>query len=136
MVIDMESCIKKSIEQYQSIIDHAAQLEGLLKKADPEEISVYTRRMQELQDEASLHDRVFHDLFIQNSDHWKNHPLFVERTRLLGQIVALNQQILPKIRGIMAMTVHELSQIKSGRTVVSGYHPPARQSRQSLSEVG
>jgi 2,3-bisphosphoglycerate-independent phosphoglycerate mutase len=118
----MESCLKKSIEQYQRILDHAEQLEALLVKADPARLNSYTVRLHELQDEANLHDRVFFELFSRNSAAWKDHPLFRERTRLLEKIVALNHLLLPRIRGMMAVTAHELTQIKGGRVAVSSYH--------------
>jgi len=135
-VVDVEICIKKSIEQYNRIIDHAGKLDQLLHKSDPEELRVYTQRMHELQDEASLHDRIFQRLFTRNSEEWKDHPLFQERTRLLEKIVELNHLLLPKIRGMMAVTAHELSQLKGGRVVVSGYHQTDPKYNKSIRGVG
>ncbi len=135
-VTGMESCIKKSIEQYSRIIDHAGQLDRLLQKSDPEELRAYTVRLQELQEEAGLHDRIFQELFSRNSDQWQDHPLFRERTRLLERIVELNHLLLPKIRGMMAVTAHELTQIKSGRVAVAGYHQPATGWNKSCRGVG
>lgn len=132
----MESCIKKSIEQYRRIIDHAGKLEQLLQNPDPRELKIYTQRMHELQEEAALHDRVFQELFAHNSNTWKKHPLFIERTRLLEQIVDLNHLLLPKIRGMMAVTAHELSQIRGGRVAVSGYQQPGARSSRLISSVG
>ena len=124
----METCLKKSIEQYRQIIDHAGQLDNLLLKSDPDELQNYTARLQELQDEAGLNDRVFLEVFPHNSTYWQDHPLFLERTRLLEKIVELNHLLLPRIRGMMAVTAHELTQIKGGRVAVAGYHQaPARQ---------
>lgn len=125
----METCIKKSIEQYSRIIDHAGQLDRLLQKSDPDELKDYTLKLQALQDEAGLHDRVFHELFSRTSAEWQDHPLFQERTRLLKKIVELNHLLLPRIRGMMAVTAHELTQIKGGRVAVAGYHQPARHNR-------
>lgn len=124
----METCLKKSIEQYRQIIDHAGQLDKMLLKSDPDELQSYTVRLQELQDEAGLNDRVFLKVFPHNSTYWQDHPLFLERTRLLEKIVELNHLLLPRIRGMMAVTAHELTQIKGGRVAVAGYHQaPARQ---------
>lgn len=132
----METCIKKSIEQYSRIIDHAGQLDQLLQKSDPDELKGYTLRLQQLQDEASLHDRIFHELFSRNSADWQDHPLFQERTRLLKQIVELNHLLLPRIRGMMAVTAHELTQIKGGRVAVAGYHQPVAKRHHSIRRVG
>ncbi len=132
----METCLKKSIEQYQQIIDHADQLEHLLLKADPEKLQNYTAKLQELQDEAGLNDRIFLEVFPRNSTYWQNHPLFIERTRLLEKIVELNHLLLPRIRGMMAVTAHELSQIKGGRVAVAGYHQSPAQPKHFSRGVG
>jgi len=134
--MDMETCIQKSIEQYRRIVDHAQQLEKLLHKADPEELRSYTARLQELQDEASLNDRVFYDLFSRDSAAWGNHPLFRERSELIEQIVKMNQLLLPKIRGMMAVTSHEISQIKGGRVAMAGYHQPTWRNQKATRGMG
>jgi Zn-dependent protease with chaperone function len=132
----METCLRKSIEQYRQILDHADQLDQLLLKSDPDELRRYTVRLQELQDEAGLNDRIFLEVFPLNSTYWKNHPLFLERTRLLEKIVELNHLLLPRIRGMMAVTAHELSQIKGGRVAVAGYHQAPAQPKQFVRGVG
>ncbi|MBN1958828.1 MAG: hypothetical protein JXQ81_06145 [Desulfuromonadales bacterium] len=132
----METCIRKSIEQYSRIIDHAGQLDQILQKSDPDELKTYTQKLQELQEEAGLHDRIFHELFSRHSADWQDHPLFQERTRLLKQIVELNHLLLPRIRGMMAVTAHELTQIKGGRVAVAGYHRPVVKRTHAIRGIG
>ncbi len=132
----METCLRKSIEQYRRIIAHAGQLDHLLQKSDPDELQSYTLKLQELQDEAGLNDRVFLEVFPRNSTYWQNHPLFIERTNLLEKIVELNHLLLPRIRGMMAVTANELSQIKSGRVAVAGYHQAPARKKQFARGVG
>ena len=132
----METCLRKSIEQYRQIIAHAGQLDHLLQKSDPDELQSYTAKLQELQDEAGLNDRVFLEVFPRNSIYWQDHPLFIERTRLLEKIVQLNYLLLPRIRGMMAVTANELTQIKSGRVAVAGYHQAPAQQNQYVRGVG
>ena len=132
----METCLRKSIEQYRRIVDHAQQLDQLLQKSNPDELRSYTVRLQELQDEAGMNDRVFFKLFSRNSSHWQDHPLFLERTQLLEKIVELNHLLLPRIHGMMAVTANELSQIKGGRVAVSGYRPQAVRRNKSVRGVG
>jgi hypothetical protein len=132
----MEICLQKSIQQYQQIIDHAGQLDQLLLKSDPDELQSYTARLQELQDEAGLNDRVFFGVFPHNSADWQDHPLFLERTRLLEQIVEMNHLLLPRIRGMMAVTAHELAQIKDGRMAIAGYHQPIGRRQNAVRGVG
>ncbi len=132
----METCLKKSIEQYRQIIAHAGQLDHLLLKSDPDELQSYTARLQELQDEAGLNDRIFLEVFPHNSTYWQNHPLFLERSRLLEKIVELNYLLLPRIRGMMAVTANELKQIKGGRVAVAGYHQTPAKQNQFIRGVG
>ena len=132
----METCLRKSIEQYRRIIDHAEQLEELLSKSDPEALQRYTARMQELQDEATQNDRLLHELMSRKADDLQNHPLVRQRTELLKQIVSLNHLLLPRIHGMMAMTAHELSQIKGGRVAMAGYRQPVARSYKVARGVG
>ena len=132
----METCLKKSIEQYRQIIDHAGQLDDLLLKSDPDKLQSYTTRLQELQDEANLNDRIFLEVFPHTSTYWQDHPLFIERARLLEKIVELNHLLLPRIRGMMAVTAHELTQIRGGRVAVAGYHQAPAQRKQFARGVG
>ena len=132
----MEQCLKKSIEQYRGIIDHARRLEALLQDADPLALQAYTEKLQQLQDDATVHDELVFELYSSDTDYWKQHPLFIERAGLLEQIVELNHLLLPRIRGIMAVVASELAQIKSGRTAVAGYHRPATSTPVAARGVG
>ncbi len=132
----MENCLKRSVEQYRKIVEHAEQLGVLLKQADPEILLGYTERLRELQDEAQQHDQAFVRVFSQHASELINHPLFIEREQLFEKIVKLNHLLLPRIRGMMAVTAHEISQIKGGRTAMAGYHQPPRKNRRSVRGIG
>lgn len=132
----MESCIRKSIEQYRRIIEHAGRLEQLLQKADPDQLQDYTSQLYQLQEEAGLHDRIYQELWGRNAEEWKEHPLVQERTGLLEKIVELNHLLLPRIRSMMAVTAHELAQIKDGRTAVAGYQQSDVKHRRFVRGVG
>ena len=132
----MEKCLEKSVEQYRKIVAHANQLEKLLKNADPEVLRQYTQKLHELQDEAIQRDRVFNELFLSHKDTYRNHPLFQERSELIEQIVKMNHLLLPRIRGMMAVAAHEISQIKGGRVAMAGYHQPSLQKRKGTRIVG
>jgi len=132
----MEACLQKSIEQYRQIIAHAEHLEKMLQKSDPDELQRYTVKLQQMQDEAGLNDKIFMEKFSQNTTHWQKHPLFIERTHILEKIVKLNHLLLPKIRGIMAVTANELTQIRGGRVAVAGYHHSPVKENQYVRGVG
>ncbi len=117
----MEDCIRKSIEQYHRIIEHTGRLEALLCRPDPDELQEYTRRLSLLQDEAGRHDRLWQERFAGDAGDRSHYPLLEERNRLLERIVKVNHALLPRIQGMMAVTTHELSQIRNGSTAVAGY---------------
>ncbi|MFO7578366.1 MAG: hypothetical protein R6W66_11635 [Pelovirga sp.] len=131
----MDACLHKSIAQYRQIIDHARQLESLLVEVDPGSLQTYTDRLQSLQAEASHNDLHVFELYSGDTAFWGRHPLFVERARLLERIVEMNNLLLPKIHGIMAVTANELAQIRSGRQAVSGYCRPLTAGRAVAREV-
>jgi len=128
--------LEKSINRYRQIVEHAQQLELLLTKGDPEKLKQYTARLQQLQEEAGLHDKSLLEEIGRDSARWQAHPLFRERMQLLEQIVEMNDLLLPRIRGMMSVTAAELAQLKDGRTAVSGYHPDAGRPKKSIRGVG
>ena len=128
--------LKTSVQQYRAILDHADQLEGLLGKGDPEKLSEYTARLNELQEEAGLNDRELLAEIARDSTGRQTHPLFRERMQLLEQIVEMNHLLLPRVRGMMAVTTAELTQLKEGRAAVSGYHQVPARSKKSIRGVG
>lgn len=132
----MEEILEKSVVQYQRIIDHVQKLNAMLRQVEPDELQAYTEELQQLQDEASVNDQVLIEQFAGNVDVLSEHPLFDERKQLLEEIVAMNRLLLPKIRGIMAVVANELSQIKSGRQAVIGYHRPLHSGRAPARGVG
>lgn len=132
----IESRLRKSIEQYRRVVEHAEQLEGLLSGGEPEELKSYTARLNELQAEAGLHDQQLLAEMARDIDAWKASPLFTERMQLLKQIMEMNDLLLPRVRGMMSVTAAELAQLKGGRAAVAGYRPVAKPPRGSLRGIG
>ena len=128
--------LEKSLDRYRQILEHVRQLESLLGKGDPEQLRLYTIRLQQLQQEAGLHDQDLLTEMSHDSARWQTHPLFQERVQLLEQIVEMNDLLLPRIRGMMSVTAAELAQLKDGRAAVSGYHPGAGRPKKSIRGVG
>jgi hypothetical protein len=48
-------------------------------------------------------------------------PRFAERVKLMGRVKQMNDLLLPKISGIMALISHEIGELKGGRNAISGY---------------
>ncbi|SHJ68368.1 hypothetical protein SAMN02745165_02942 [Malonomonas rubra DSM 5091] len=132
----MDILLEKSLDQYRQIIEHAGQLEQLLSNGDPEQLRQYTMRLNQLQEEAGLHDQQLLAEIARDSARWQAHPLFQQRMQLLEQIMEMNNLLLPRIHGMMAVTGAELAQLKEGRTALSGYHPNAGRPKKSIRGVG
>ena len=128
----MTDRLQKSISQYREIVEHAQKLEGLLRNNEPELIVEYTTRLNQLQAEAGLNDQVLLEDVGHDSTRWQSHPLFLERTQLLEQIMQMNDLLLPRIHGMMSVTASEIAQLKDGRVAVSGYHPAKPKTKGSL----
>lgn len=125
-----------SIQRYRTIIEHAQQLEQLLTTGDPEQLLAYTARLQALQTEAGLYDRELLEEMAADFTRWQDHPLFQQRLQLSNQIVEMNNLLLPRVRGMMAVTAAELTQLKEGRIAVSGYHPELARGEKSIRGIG
>lgn len=132
----MTDLLEKSNARYQAVLEHARLLENLLVKGDPKDLAAYTARLNELQHEAGLNDRVLLEKIARDAASWKAHPLFQQRMQLLEQIMEMNNLLLPRIHGMMAVTEAELAQLKDGRTALSGYHPNASRPKKSIRGVG
>lgn len=132
----MNAQLQKSIAQYRQIVAHVQQLEQLLANGDPESLTEYTAELQSLQAEAGLHDHELLAEIAQDSLRWQAHPLFQQRVQLLEQIVEMNDLLLPRIRGMMAVTGAELGQLKGGRTAFAGYHQGLARNKKSVRGVG
>ena len=128
--------LKTSIQQYRMILNHAKQLDALLTKGEPELLTNYIARLNELQGEAGLNDQPMLVEMARDSASWQAHPLFQERMQLLEQIVEMNHLLLPRARGMMAVTVAELTQLKDGRVAVSGYHQRPTRNKNYTRGVG
>jgi len=132
----MTDLFETSNAKYRAVLEHAELLENLLVKGDSRELAAYTARLNELQQEAGLHDRELLAEIARDSAHWQAHPLFQQRMQLLEQIMEMNDLLLPRIHGMMAVTGAELTQLKDGRTAISGYHPNAGRPKKSIRGVG
>jgi hypothetical protein len=132
----MIDLLQKSIAKYRAVLDHAESLEGVLIKDDPKLLIAYTLRLDALQQEAGLGDHELLVEFARDSAGLKAHPLFQQRMQLLERIVEMNQLLLPRARGMMAVTAAELAQLKGGRVAVSGYIQGETRNKKSVRGIG
>ncbi len=132
----MIDLLQKSIAKYRAVLEHADLLEGVLLKGDPKLLLSYTVRLNALQQEAGLGDHELLAQFARDSSGLKAHPLFQQRMQLVERIVEMNHLLLPRARGMMAVTAAELTQLKGARVAVSGYSQGATRNKISVREVG
>ena len=131
-----EARLHKSVEQYRAILAHARQLDALLSRGESELLTQYTERLIQLQQDAGLNDQPLLEEIAQDSACWQASPLLQERTQLLKQIKEMNDLLLPRVHGMMAVAAAELTQLKEGRVAVSGYQQRPTRNTNSARGVG
>ena len=113
--------LARSVEQYQAILGQLEELQEGLSCSSPEELREQAARMVALQQVASSQDEELFPLLELDPDFWGTHAMFRQRRGLIEDIFRLNELLLPKIRGIMAVTSVELEQLRGGRKALTGY---------------
>lgn len=130
-----EKLLAFSVEQYRELQQHAEKLLRMLENCEYSRVHDHTLRLQELQTAASQQDESLLTLLKVDLPAWEGHPLYRKRLRFVTSILELNELLLPKIRGMMAVTSAEIEQLQSGRTAIAGYALPKTE-RRGLRGVG
>ncbi len=116
----LDELLQNSIDRYQLIMNEMLKLsgdvemEGLVARA-------FTESIAQLQADAARADEEV--LAVLSEGHVVDHPLIQQRLQLIEKIVEQNRLISSQAHGIMAVVSAELSQLRDGRAVVSGYAP-------------
>jgi hypothetical protein len=126
-----EKHLALSVEQYRELQQHADKLLDILDNCDYSRVHEHAARLQELQTAACQQDEVLLPLLKQDLPTWEEHPLYQKRMRFISSILKSNELLLPKIRGMMAVTSVDLEQLQSGRTAIAGYALPKADQRSS-----
>ncbi len=116
----LENSLLRSIEYYQAVLQQLRVLANSLLVSDAN-FEVLIEGFNECQSIAQQHDEKLLVLLHQSIPEIGDHPLYLQRTDLITQILKLNNLLLPKIDGIMALNAHELNDLKNGRAVLGGY---------------
>jgi len=120
-----------SVEQYRELVQHTKKLQMMLDNCEYSHINEHSVRLQELQAVASQHDGALLPMLEINPSAWEGHPLYRMRKHFVRSILELNELLLPKIRGMMAVTSAELEQLQDGRMAITGYALPRTDQRGS-----
>ncbi len=119
-----EKLLAFSVEQYRELQQHAERLIKILAGCDYSQVHEHRSRLQNLQTAASQQDETLLPLLECDLLAWEGHPLYRKRLRFITSILELNELLLPKIRGMMAVTSSEIEQLQNGRIAITGYALP------------
>lgn len=130
-----ENLLTKSVEQYRVLLLHVEQLVKTLDECDYSQVNDYTLRLQQLQAVAKKQDEQLLPLLIADFTTWKESTLYQLRMEYINSILRLNELLVPKIQGVMAVTSVELKKMHGGRSALAGYAPKTAK-HQGLRGIG
>ena len=115
-----EGRIRTSISQYTEILKTMRRIALAVEKSDSS-LQREVQLLHDLQEQARRDDLGLLDELQNGSPSLLQHPLVIERTELLQQVLDLNTSLVPKIKGAMTILGHELGTFKDGRVMMTGY---------------
>ena len=122
--MSLEHLIEKSTAGYQSMLDHLANISGMLKGAHPEGISQALEQWHFLLQEARQLDAQIdqHRSVAQQNNLL---PSFEQRTELMRQVALQCEKVYSQANLLKAMVSEELNQLQHGRKALGGYKGPS-----------
>lgn len=124
-----QGLLARSAQQYADLQQQAETLLQILASMSGHRVREQVALLDEKQQAASELDEDLLPRIKEDLPAWQGHPLYQQRLRAIEAIVELNKLILPKIRGMMAVSSAELEQLRSGRVTLAGYAPQAGDQR-------
>lgn len=131
----LEDLLARSAGQYAELYEVAMQIAEYLACRNFEQVRAQVAIMLEQQAAASQLDAEILPQLQQDPATWEEHPAYRKRLTMIEAILAANELLLPKIRGMMAVTSAELEQLRGGRVALAGYAVSERD-RRGLRGVG
>ncbi|MEA3465266.1 MAG: hypothetical protein U9R29_04575 [Thermodesulfobacteriota bacterium] len=116
----LENSLLCSIEHYQAILLQLQMISNSLTVSDAN-LEELIHDFNAQQAAAQQHDANLLELLRCSDVVVAKHPLYVQRSELIAQVLDLNHLLLPKIDGIMALISSELAGLKSGRALLGRY---------------
>lgn len=118
--MSLEHLIEKSAEGYQGMLEHLANISGMLKSAHPEGISQALEHWHFLLQEARQLDAQI-DQHRSAAPQHSLLPSFQQRTELMRQVALQCEQVYSQANLLKAMVSEELNQLQQGRKALGGY---------------
>ncbi len=117
----LDRALLESVERYSTLLKLMQQITAAVS-AEKGQVESFAHALTQQQRHIEEEDAVLLAQLEQlTSEELVAHPVFHERLKLMGEIKAMNDLLLPKISGIMALIFQEIGELKSGRNAVSGY---------------
>ncbi|MEA3468758.1 MAG: hypothetical protein U9R57_11145 [Thermodesulfobacteriota bacterium] len=116
-----EKLLILSVKQYGELLQHAEALSKMLDDCDYSQVEQYLHSLRQLQATASRQDELLLSLLKADLAAWEENTRYQMRQNYIHSILKLNESLVPKIRGILAVTAVELKKIRGGRTALAGY---------------
>ncbi len=116
-----EKLLVLSVEQYHNILRHAEKLLKMFDICDYSQMDDQVLMLQQLQAAATQQDNQLIPLLEADFIAWKDDARYQLRNDYINSILKLNELLVPKIRGVMAVTSVELKKMRGGRTALAGY---------------
>lgn len=122
--MSLDHLIEQSAAGYQDMLDHLADISGMLKDAHSEGISQALERWHFLLQEAQQLDAQIdqHRSANQQDD---LQPSFQQRTELMRQVALQCEQVYSQANLLKAMVGEELNRLQHGRKALGGYKGPS-----------
>jgi|GEM_PF-5095360 hypothetical protein len=121
----VEQYLALSVKHYDALLCHAQKLQRMIAQSDYDNITTITNHIAELkqmQDEARQNDEFLLADIKNNPQHaWTENPQFLQRQKLLQAVIDLNDQMVPKLKAVMAVAKAELNQLGERRNAFAGY---------------
>jgi hypothetical protein len=118
--MSLEHLIEKSAEGYQGMLDHLADISGMLKGAHPEGIGQALEQWHFLLQEArQLDAEIDQHPSMTKQDNLA--PNYQQRTELMRQVALQCEQVYSQANLLKAMVSDELNRLQHGRKALGGY---------------
>ncbi len=122
--MSLEHLIEQSTDRYQAMLDHLAQMAGVLKNTQSKIIHRALEGWQLLQQEAQQLDTRI-DQLTANIPSSELPPKYQQRRELMTQVAQQCQQVYSRANLLKALVSEELNRLQHGRKALGGYKPPA-----------
>lgn len=121
---ELDDALQISTQQYSAMLKLLEQISAAVAE-DEDSVKILigklTDQQQQIEEiDAGLNTQLeaFLDAY---PDALPTLPMFEKRLEIIGEVKQMNDLLLPRISGIMALISHEIGELKGGRNAISGY---------------